>query len=218
MLFTMKKTIQTLVMAWMLLGGASQWLAQKKHIQNTQKQTVEVLINDYDHIIKQPFSSIITKYWPIEWIEIIKKNLLLAINKERAKVWADSLKINNHLQSATQEHAQFLYDHKKEYIDTNGNQLQDVHWQFLPNGKSRSLLDRVLEAGYWSVFVNENICIGAKTIEAVVEWWWMFSPSHKKTMLSTEYQEIWIYVVDDIVVVKFWKPDPKHRNRKVKPQ
>lgn len=210
----MKKTIQALAVVGMLLGGTSQWFAQKIQTQNTKKQTVEVLVNDYDHIIKQPFSSILNKYWPEEWIEIIKNNLLIAINKERSKVWADSLKTNKYLQTATQEHTQFLYTHKNLYVDENGNGKNNPHWQFLDNGKMRGLFDRVLEAGYWSVFVSENICIGAKTIEEFIRMT-NISPSHKSTMLSTEYQEIGIYVIDDIVVVKFGKPDTENRTRKV---
>ncbi|MEI7919712.1 MAG: CAP domain-containing protein [bacterium] len=110
--------------------------------------------------------------------------------------------MNEHLQTAAQEHAQFLYNHKKEYYDPNGNQIQDVHWQFLANGKARSILERVLDAGYGSVTVSENICVGAKTIEELIMMT-NISHSHKKTMLSTEYQEIGIYVVADIVVLKF---------------
>jgi len=211
-------------MASMLLGGASQWLAQKKHIQNTQKQTVEVLVNDHEHIIKQSFSDILKKYWPEKGMDTIRKHLLLEVNSEREKAWIPALKTNIFLDSAAQGHADFVANNKEIYYDSNGNLLKDPHTEYFPNGKKKWLTQRTMTAGYTSPMVSANMIIGMKTITDVVTGR-LNEPGHRQVMLDTTIQEWWIGIellsseytkiamVGFVIVMDYGKPDPKNRKR-----
>lgn len=238
----MNKIINSLIISWMLLGWVQQWISaqtqkptkapQSKNIQYkqaTQKKVAEVLVMDHDTLIKQSFSSILEKYWMEAGTDTIKQHILIELNNERAKVGAAPLRLDSSLQIIAKNHAEFLFDHRDDYISDKQEILQEPHFQWFPDGTYNCVRERLINVGYRGMKGTENIFFGMKpvgksqeerrrgkkTINHVVKNWWKDSPSHKKSMLDPEYEDVWIYVVGDIVVAVFGKKDGKKRNRTI---
>lgn len=174
-------------------------------------------MDDHNKMIQQSYSDILKMYGKEQWMEIIKKHLLIEINNERAKAGVNPLQQNIYLNKASQEYVSFLSIHKNKYYNTSsGAILQDTHTQYNADGTKKILMERTMQAWYSSPFVSENISTWPTTIKEVITCW-MNSSAHKKTMLSPEYKDIWLWVssTENIRVANFGKPDIKNRKRTI---
>lgn len=221
----MKKTLPTLFLAWMLLASGSNIFSQNATTKQTKKQTIEVLVNDHEYIIKQPISDILKKYWPEKWLDTVRTHMLIEINKEREKAGLLPLRANDTLHSAAQGQANFIANNKETYFNAAGNLIGDPHMVYLPDGKKRGVEYRAFGEWYGSPRVSENITIGKQTIKEVVIAW-LNEPLHRQILLDAWPQEggigialLWdgyetIHMTGYAVVMDYGKPDPKHRKRK----
>lgn len=216
----MQKILKSLVVWWMLMWWVQQWLAQNRTIKETKKDTLEILINNHDTIIKTNFSNIIRSYGPEKWMEIIREHMLIAINNEREKVGLSKLQANKFLAKAAQGHAEFLNKNSKRYFSPDlWTVLMNPHVQFFVDGKpARVLRDRTMAAGYTGPNVTECIVAGAKNINQAIDGW-MHSPAHKAAILNNgEYIDVDSWVAMEnwlcISVLNFWTPDYRNREKK----
>jgi len=56
----------------------------------------------------------------------------------------------------------------------------------------------------YKVFLGENLAKGQTTIEQVIDEW-MNSPTHRDAMLSKDYDDVGVGLIDDIWVLNFGK-------------
>lgn len=186
----MKNLIKSVVFCSMMMWWVNQWLAQNINTKTTKEQTKEILIENHETIIQKSYEDIIWQYGLEKWITIIRKHMLIEINKERKNIWLEPFQDNQLLSNAAQEHAEFL---KKNYDMYYGpNSKADTHVQFFQDWRPfRVIWDRTQAAGYPWVFTTECIVNWAKNIKDAIEWR-MLSPPHKAKILSKNtYTEIW---------------------------
>jgi len=211
----MKKTLPMLIMAWMLLASGNNIFSQNNTIKKTNKETVEVLMDDHNTIIHKNIPDIINTYGLEKGLEIVKQHMLICINTHRETMGASPLRSNEFLTSSAQGHAEFLSKHKKKYFEYQWNvqNMPNAHVQYLPNNTTKILVERTMEAGYQDSFVKEILHCGNMTIASVVTAW-LDSDWHKKIIEDPKLIDIWIGVVDNIYVINFGKRDGKHRTIK----
>ena len=129
----------------------------------------------------------------------LKEQVIFATNVERQNHNVPPLTFNGLLEKAAQKHAEDMLH--RAYFDHEN-----------PDGLRSG--DRIKAAGYgefdmdpmcncvYKLYMGENIARGQKSVEQVVREW-MASPPHRKAMLSTDYNEIGIGIIDDIWVQNF---------------
>jgi uncharacterized protein YkwD len=110
------------------------------------------------------------------------QQILDLVNQERAKVGADSLKINEQLDQAADLHTQ---------DQANMNTMSH-------NGSNGSTMgERIQNAGYQYSTAGENVAAGYLDAEAVVAAW-MGSDGHRANILNDSFEELGVgYGVSD---------------------
>ncbi|MCC7289825.1 hypothetical protein IT417_01055 [bacterium] len=116
----------------------------------------------------------------VEASSITPNNVISLTNKERTKYGLSGLKSNSQLASAALAKA--------------NNMLSVQYWNhFGPNGETPWQF--IKAAGYTYIYAGENLAKGFKSSEGVVEAW-MASPTHRDNILSGNYRDIGVAVVN----------------------
>ena len=117
---------------------------------------------------------------------ITPDNLINLTNQQRTAAGLNSLSNNAALTAAAQAKA--------------NNMFQEQYWDhFGPNGESPWMF--ISQAGYKYIYAGENLAKGFKTAEGVHEAW-MASPTHKENIMSGNYKDIGIAVVEGTLLGK----------------
>jgi hypothetical protein len=122
---------------------------------------------------------------------ITSANIIKLANTERVKYGLNELKTNAKLNAAA--------------LAKGNNMLSVGYWNhFGPNGETPWQF--IKSAGYTYVYAGENLAKGFKSAEGVHEAW-MASPTHRENLLSGNYLEIGVAVIngnllgEDVVLV-----------------
>jgi hypothetical protein len=126
---------------------------------------------------------------------ITPANIIQLTNQQRASMGLNTLNSNAKLAAAAQAKA--------------NNMFEVQYWDhFGPNGESPWMF--ISQAGYAYVYAGENLAKGFRTAEGVHEAW-MASPTHKANIISPNYKDIGVAVVqgtllgtDTILVVQMF--------------
>ena len=130
----------------------------------------------------------------------LKFQVIEAVNMERAKMALAPLSAQIDLETSAQKHAE---DMKARDFFSHEN----------PDGiRSQG---RIKATGYgvinaqecrcsYKVFLGENLAKGQATVEQVIDEW-MNSPTHRDAMLSKDYDDVGVGLIDDIWVLNFGK-------------
>ncbi len=117
---------------------------------------------------------------------ITPANIIRLTNQQRTAAGLNSLSSNAKLAAAAQAKA--------------NNMLQNQYWDhYGPNGETPWMF--ISQAGYVYVYAGENLAKGFKTAEGVHEAW-MASPTHKDNIMSRNYKEIGVAVVEGSLLGK----------------
>lgn len=111
---------------------------------------------------------------------ITPQNIIALTNQERVAYGLNTLNTNAQLSAAALAKANDMFE--KQYWD-----------HFGPNGESPWQFIRA--AGYNYVYAGENLAKGFRTAEGIHEAW-MASPTHKANIISGNYKDIGVAVVD----------------------
>lgn len=111
---------------------------------------------------------------------ITPSNIIQLTNQQRASAGLNTLNTNSKLTAAAQAKA--------------NNMFQVQYWDhFGPNGESPWQF--ISQAGYQYVYAGENLAKGFRSAEGVHEAW-MASPSHRDNIMSGNYKDIGVAVVE----------------------
>jgi hypothetical protein len=113
-------------------------------------------------------------------------NIINLTNQERVAWGLNALQTNSQLSAAALAKANDMFE--KQYWD-----------HFGPNGESPWQFIRA--AGYNYVYAGENLAKGFRTAEGVHEAW-MASPTHKANIISGNYKDIGVAVVEGVLLGK----------------
>ena len=113
-------------------------------------------------------------------------NVIALTNQERQAVGLPALSNNAQLASAALAKANDMF--AKQYWDHFGPN-GETPWQFIK------------AAGYNYVYAGENLGKGFRTTEGLVEAW-MASPTHRDNILSPNYRDIGVAVVEGVLLEK----------------
>ncbi len=116
----------------------------------------------------------------VEASSITPENIIALTNQERLGYGLNTLSTNAQLSAAALAKANDMFE--KQYWD-----------HFGPNGESPWQFIRA--AGYNYVYAGENLAKGFRTAEGVHEAW-MASPTHKANIVSGNYKDIGVAVVE----------------------
>lgn len=117
---------------------------------------------------------------------ITPENIIHLTNQQRTAAGLNALNTNAALTTAAQAKA--------------NNMFQEQYWDhFGPNGESPWMF--ISQAGYKYVYAGENLAKGFKTAEGVHEAW-MASPTHKENIMSGNYKDIGVAVVEGTLLGK----------------
>jgi hypothetical protein len=116
----------------------------------------------------------------VEASSITPENIIALTNQERLGYGLNTLSTNAQLSAAALAKANDMFE--KQYWD-----------HFGPNGESPWQFIRA--AGYDYVYAGENLAKGFRTAEGVHEAW-MASPTHKANIISGNYKDIGVAVVE----------------------
>jgi len=117
---------------------------------------------------------------------ITSSNIIQLTNQERTAVGLNVLSTNAKLTAAAQAKA--------------NNMLEVQYWDhFGPNGETPWMF--ISNAGYSYVYAGENLAKGFRTAEGVHEAW-MASPTHKENIMSGNYKDIGVAVVEGTLLGK----------------
>jgi hypothetical protein len=117
---------------------------------------------------------------------ITSANIIQLTNQERASLGLNTLRSNSKLSAAALAKA--------------NNMFQEQYWDhFGPNGETPWQF--ISQAGYSYVYAGENLAKGFRTAEGVHEAW-MASPTHKENIVSRNYQDIGVAVVEGVLLGK----------------
>lgn len=117
---------------------------------------------------------------------ITSANIINLTNQERVAWGLNTLQTNSQLSAAALAKANDMFE--KQYWD-----------HFGPNGESPWQFIRA--AGYNYVYAGENLAKGFRTAEGVHEAW-MASPTHKANIISGNYKDIGVAVVEGVLLGK----------------
>jgi hypothetical protein len=114
----------------------------------------------------------------------ITSNTIISLtNQERTSLGLNTLKNNSQLAAAALAKANNMFEEQYwDHFGPNG----ETPWQFIRG------------AGYNYVYAGENLAKGFRTSEGVHEAW-MASPTHKANIVSANYKDIGIAVVDGVL-------------------
>lgn len=117
---------------------------------------------------------------------ITPANIIQLTNQQRAAAGLNTLNTNAKLTAAAQA---------KAY-----NMLEVQYWDhYGPNGETPWMF--ISAAGYAYVYAGENLAKGFRTAEGVHEAW-MASPTHKENIMSVNYKDIGVAVVEGTLLGK----------------
>lgn len=117
---------------------------------------------------------------------ITPSNIIQLTNQQRAAAGLNTLNTNAKLAAAAQAKA--------------NNMLEVQYWDhFGPNGETPWMF--ISQAGYAYVYAGENLAKGFRTAEGVHEAW-MGSPTHKANIMSGNYRDIGVAVVEGTLLGK----------------
>ncbi len=117
---------------------------------------------------------------------ITPANIIQLTNQQRAGAGLNTLNTNAKLTAAAQAKA--------------NNMLEVQYWDhFGPNGETPWMF--ISQAGYTYVYAGENLAKGFRTAEGVHEAW-MASPTHKANIMSGNYKDIGVAVVEGTLLGK----------------
>lgn len=116
----------------------------------------------------------------VEASSITPENIIALTNQERLGYGLNTLSTNAQLSAAALAKANDMFE--KQYWD-----------HFGPNGESPWQFIRA--AGYDYIYAGENLAKGFRTAEGVHEAW-MASPTHKANIVSGNYRDIGVAVVE----------------------
>ena len=111
---------------------------------------------------------------------ITPENIIALTNQERESLGLNTLSSNAKLAAAAQAKANNMFE--LQYWD-----------HFGPNGETPWMF--ISQAGYAYVYAGENLAKGFRTAEGVHEAW-MASPTHKANIVSGNYKDIGVAVVE----------------------
>lgn len=111
---------------------------------------------------------------------ITPENIIALTNRERGSLGLNALSPNAKLAAAAQAKANNMFE--LQYWD-----------HFGPNGETPWMF--ISQAGYAYVYAGENLAKGFRTAEGVHEAW-MASPTHKANIVSVNYKDIGVAVVE----------------------
>ena len=117
---------------------------------------------------------------------ITPSNIILLTNQQRASAGLNKLSNNAKLAAAAQAKANNMFE--EQYWDHYG-----------PNGETPWMF--ISQAGYTYVYAGENLAKGFRTAEGVHEAW-MASPTHKENIMSPNYKDIGVAVVQGTLLGK----------------
>lgn len=128
----------------------------------------------------------------------VKQHVTDGVNMERAKQGVAPLRYHTDLETAAQAHAQDMsikeyFSHENREGERSGDRIKKTGYGVINAQECRCS---------YKVFLGENIAKGQSTVAQVIKEW-MESPSHREAMLSRDYQEIGVGIVDDIWVLNF---------------
>ena len=110
--------------------------------------------------------------------EITPENVINNVNKERQARMLEPLKNNELLMKAAEDKSRYMIIH--DYFEHYALGL--TPWSFIINN------------GYDYSIAGENLAMGFKTSEGIVEAW-MDSPTHRANILNPDYEEIGVGIV-----------------------
>jgi hypothetical protein len=113
-------------------------------------------------------------------------NIIQLTNQQRTAAGLNTLTSNAKLTAAAQAKANNMFE--VQYWDHYG-----------PNGETPWMF--ISQAGYTYVYAGENLAKGFRTAEGVHEAW-MASPTHKENIMSVNYKEIGVAVVEGTLLGK----------------
>lgn len=117
---------------------------------------------------------------------ITSSNIVALTNQERNSLGLNTLNTNAQLSAAALAKANDMFE--KQYWDHFGPN-GETPWQF------------IRAAGYNYVYAGENLAKGFQTAEGVHEAW-MASPTHKANIVSPNYKDIGVAVVEGVLLGK----------------
>ncbi len=111
---------------------------------------------------------------------ITKNDLLDDTNKARSENGISGLKLNEKLNTAAQQKADYMFLHNFwAHFAPDGT----TPWSFIKN------------SGYDYIYAGENLAKGFTSSSDIVKAW-MNSPSHRENMLSSKYRDVGFAVVE----------------------
>ncbi len=117
---------------------------------------------------------------------ITPANIINLTNQQRAAAGLNTLNTDSRLSAAALAKA--------------NNMLEQQYWDhFGPNGESPWMF--ISASGYQYVYAGENLAKGFRTAEGVHEAW-MASPTHKENIMSGNYKDIGVAVVEGVLLGK----------------
>jgi hypothetical protein len=120
---------------------------------------------------------------PAQASTITPTNIIALANEQRAAAGLNTLNNNSKLAAAALAKANDMFE--KQYWDHFGPN-GETPWQF------------IRAAGYNYVYAGENLAKGFRTAEGVHEAW-MASPTHKANIMSGNYKDIGVAVVEGVL-------------------
>lgn len=117
---------------------------------------------------------------------VTPSNIIALTNQQRAAAGLNTLNVDSRLTAAAQAKA--------------NNMFSEQYWDhFGPNGETPWMF--ISQAGYQYVYAGENLAKGFRTAEGVHEAW-MASPTHRDNIMSGNYKDIGVAVVEGVLLGK----------------
>ena len=117
---------------------------------------------------------------------VTPSNIITLTNQQRTASGLNTLNVDSRLTVAAQAKA--------------NNMFEEQYWDhFGPNGETPWMF--ISQAGYQYVYAGENLAKGFRTAEGIHEAW-MASPTHRDNIMSGNYKDIGVAVVDGILLGK----------------
>ena len=128
----------------------------------------------------------------------LRQQVIDAVNLERAKFGLAPLLHHNSLEISAQEHARDMkvrnfFSHENPEEERSGDRIKKTGYGVVNAQTCRCS---------YKVYLGENIAKGQDTVEQVIEEW-MASVTHREAMLSEDYDEIGVGILNDIWVLNF---------------
>lgn len=117
---------------------------------------------------------------------VTPSNIIALTNQQRAAAGLNTLNVDSRLTAAAQAKA--------------NNMFSEQYWDhFGPNGETPWMF--ISQAGYQYVYAGENLAKGFRTAEGVHEAW-MASQTHRDNIMSGNYKDIGVAVVEGVLLGK----------------